>query len=87
MTSVLGLLVGVVLGAWSVRSLRRQIHLLPRHSPAALSPLPFGWLFRLAVAAITMAVLVGWSPVAALAALVGYWISRTLYLVGAHDFV
>jgi len=80
-TSAIGLLTGLLLGLWATRRLWRQTQALLHQTRGARSVLTWGWLLRLIAIATVFALLVAWSAVAALSAIIGYWFGRTMYLV------
>jgi hypothetical protein len=101
-SSALGLLVGVVLGVWATWSLQQQTHVLLRRKAVTLSPLagsdllpkavtvsPLLWssLLRVATVGVVLTVLLAWSPVVMLVAVIGYWLGRSTYLVKCHAFL
>ena len=83
MANAFTLLLGLALGGWQTRRLQQTTaQILDRASPSTWG-LGAGLLCRLLPLVLLLGLLLAWSPAAALAALGGYWLGRTVVL--AHD--
>jgi hypothetical protein len=85
MSEIAGLAIGLTLGLWSTQLLHRNVDGLLRH-PSNISWLLWRWALRFAPVVAVLWILAVSSSSVLLAALGGFWLGRTVYLLQGRRF-
>ena len=83
MINAFTLLLGLALGVWQTRHLQQATVQVLGQASLSTWALGASLARRLLLCVLLLGLLLAWSPAAALAALGGYWLGRTVVL--AHD--
>jgi hypothetical protein len=83
MSEIAGLAIGAVLGLWCTHRLARDTARVVRQRSVDLTWWLRHWTLRYASIVVALGMLAAWSTSAPLAALGGFWLGRTGYVIAA----